>query len=408
MQTYEITALYKILLSINVILFACGCDSGDKIIVDHTITPRLQEMLTREFGNYRRDNTNLPEGAGIMMYVESADGSQMVSSGLPEGADGDWHYRIASISKTFTAAGIMLLDQQGKLDIDHVLTTIIPGDSKPYLPDSPDYQIPYKDSITIRNLLSHRAGIYDVFNNPIPETSSFPYAGMYYNEYVYTELNDPDHQFTADELAGLLSHDNLYTNPPDTEYEYTDTGYTLLAKIIEEVAGVTYEQFLVDNFFAPLGLKQTTAPWRGDDIILPVPYFHGFSSIGEDFFDTTEDNMSSTVGPGNIISTPADIAHWLRMILSGRGGLSESQIEKMAAVPEGNTSYALGISNSALGMGHTGAHPGYVNIAFYRPDDDVAIVLVTPFIDYSHVEDHFNMLLDVYQKALEIMGYVEE
>ncbi len=369
-----------------------------------TTQQRLQEMLNSKYAAYKSAN-GLPENAGIIVYLLSPKGSWTAAAGLPAGADENWHYRIASVSKTFTAASIMLLDQQGKLKIDDTLTALIPQTSFPYLPDSPNYAIPYKEQITIRQLLSHRAGIFDVFNNPVPASSSYPYAGDYYNDYVYMKMNEPDHQFTSDELAGVISNNKLFTKPPDTEYKYSDTGYTLLSKIIERVSGKSYDRFLLENFLTPIGLTQTSAPWSAYDTTLPSPFLTGYVNQGSGFVEIPEDNMSSQVGPGNIISTPSDIARWIRTLLSGRGPLTKEQVARMTTVPAGNTSYALGIGNSSIGMGHTGAHPGYVNIAAYNPEDDVAVVVVIPFIDYNKLPSHLELLIDVGKEARNIAGY---
>jgi D-alanyl-D-alanine carboxypeptidase len=369
-----------------------------------TAHPLIQAMVSEKYAAYKVAY-GLPDGAGLLVYLETPRGNLAAEAGLPAGAEETWHYRIASVSKTFTAASIMLLDQQGKLRIDDRLSDMIPGTDVPYLADSPNYAIPNKDRITIRQVLSHRAGIFDVFNNPIPEGSTFPYAGYYYNNYVYTVLNLPDHQFTADELIGVLAANKLSTGEPGETYHYSDTGYTILAKIVERVSGMSYDRFLRDNFWKPLGLDQTSAPWNGDDVSLPAPFLTGYVSDGTGFVPIVEDNMSSQVGPGNVISTAADLAHWVRALLSGRGPLSAEQIARMTLVPADNTSYALGIGNTPLGMGHSGAHPGYVNLAVYDPDDDVALVVVTPFIDYTKLNEQLAFMLDVGKEARRIAGY---
>ncbi|HOI23763.1 D-alanyl-D-alanine carboxypeptidase [bioreactor metagenome] len=364
----------------------------------------IESMVTEKYLMYKT-KYNLPDGAGVVVYIETPEGSAGATAGFLKGADETWHYRIASVSKTFTAASIMLLDQQGLLDIDDYITDMIPGKDIPYVSDSLNYAIPNKERITIRHILSHRAGIFDVFNNPVPESSPYPYAGQYYNYYVYEELKEPDHTFTADELFKVVAANKLSTGEPGVEYHYSDTGYTLLAKIVERVTAKSYDRFLKDNFFVPLGLNNTSAPWNGNDIGLPEPYLIGFVSDGLGFFEIAEDNMSSQVGPGNIISTPVDIARWIRSILSGRGPLTKEQIARMTLVPAGNATYALGIGNSLLGMGHSGAHPGYVNLVGYNPDDDVAVVVATPFIDYTNLNDHLAFMVEIGKEAKALAGY---
>jgi D-alanyl-D-alanine carboxypeptidase len=364
----------------------------------------IQAMVEAKYQAYKATN-GLPEGAGVILRMETPKGAYTAAAGLPAGADETWHFRIASVSKTFTAAAIMLLDQEGRLDIDDCVTDLIPGSEMPYLADSPNFEIPYKDRITIRQLLSHRAGVFDVFNNPIPTTSSFPYAGSIYNYYVYGELKEPDHTFTAEELSGVVAANALSHGEPGTLYHYSDTGFTLLAKIVERVAGMSYDRFLEKNFWTPIGLTNTSAPWNGNDYSLPEPYLDGYVIDGTDFFEFSEDNMSSQVGPGNVISTPADLARWVRTLLSGRGPLSKEQILRMRTVPTGNTTYALGLGNSPLGVGHTGAHPGYVNFSLYNPDDDVAVVIATPFIDYTKLSEQLSFMLELGKEAKRLAGY---
>ena len=393
-------------LSVLIICF-CAVLTISAQVVDgafDAVRPLIQAMVSEKYAAYKAAY-GLPDGAGVLVYLETPRGNLAAAAGLPAGADETWHYRIASVSKTLTAASIMLLDQQEKLRIDDRLSDPIPGTDVPYLADSPNYAIPNKDRITIRQVLCHRAGIFDVFNNPVPEGSEFPYAGYYYNNYVYTVLNEPDHQFTADELIGVVAANKLSTGEPGETYHYSDTGYTLLAKIVERVSGKSYDRFLRDNFWEPLGLNQTSAPWNGDDFSLPRPFLTGQVSDGTGFFEFMEDNMSSQVGPGNVISTAADLAHWMRALLSGKGPLSTEQVARMTLVPAGNASYALGIGNTPLGMGHSGAHPGYVNQVVYNPDDDVALVVATPFIDYTKLNEHLAFMLDVGKEARRIAGY---
>lgn len=381
------------------ILTAHSSDSAD------TVQSRIQEMVAAKYKDYKTAN-NLPENAGVIVHLQTPNGAFTAAAGLPSGTDQNAHYRIASVSKTFTAAAIMLLDQQGKLRIDDRLTDMIPGTKEPYLPDSPHYAIPFKDQITIRQVLSHRAGIFDVFNSPIKEA---PYDGVPYGQYVRSVLNEPDHQFTQDELAGVLAANKLCYSDEERNngYKYSDTNYTILAKIIERVSGKSYDKFLAGNLLIPLGLTQTSAPWSAYDSLLPEPYLRGYfrTDSKEDFEETTECNMSDQVGPGNIVSTPANMGQWIRTLLSGRGPLTKEQIARMTAVPEGNTTYALGIGNSEVGQGHSGAHPGYINLVAYHPQDDVAVVVVTPFIDYSKLHEHLAFITDIAKEARKIAGY---
>ncbi len=392
-------------------LFPCGnfarllgllaaAAAGNVLAADPTGS--LQAMLDAKVEDYRAATPN-PEGVGAIVFVAGPGGEWSASSGLSPGAGPDWHYRIASVSKTFTAAAIMLLDQQGKLRIDDKLTDLIPGTDVPYLPDSPGFAIPDKEHIRIRDLLAHRARIFDVFNTPLEGDS---YQGLPYAEHIKTVLREPDHQFTQDELIGVLAEKKLQVAEKDTAhgFKYSDTGYTILAKIIERVSGRSYDRFLAENFFQPMGLKNTSAPWSAYDTGLPEPFLRGRARMKpeEAFVEVTEGNMSDQVGPGNIISTPRDAARWMRTLLSARGPLSPEQVARMTTVPEGNTTYALGIGRNEARLGHSGAHPGYVNLVTWDPATDIAVAVVTPFIDYGDLPRHLAFLTETAKAARAI------
>jgi D-alanyl-D-alanine carboxypeptidase len=385
---------------LTAILTACGGGNSTD-----SIQPAIQEMLAGKFAAYKTAN-KLPDDSGILVHLQTPKGAWTAAAGFKADVNKNWHYRIASVSKTFTAASIMLLDQQGRLRIDDKLTDMIPGTTDPYLPDSDGFNIPFKSQTTIRQILSHRAGIYDIYNNPVPKTSVFPYRGRIYGDYV-TE-GDPNHQFTLDELIGVVAANQLYYTDAerDNGFHYSDTGFSVLAKIVERVSGKSYDRFIAENFLKPMGLAETSAPWSGYDTTIPAPFFTGYTRKDGVFFETVEYNMSDQVGPGNIISSPADMATWARTLLSGRGPLTKEQVKRMATEAEGNKSYGLGLGNTSVGVGHTGGHPGYVNLVAYNPDDDVAVVVVTPFIDYDKkLDDHMALLISVAQEARRIAGY---
>jgi D-alanyl-D-alanine carboxypeptidase len=379
-------------------LTACDTPASDEV------EARMQASVDHLYQQYRASH-NLPDGAGVLVRLASPRGTWTVTSGMPQGTGADSHYRIASVSKTFTAASIMLLYQQGKLNLDDRVTQSIPGTTDPYLPATPEYAIPYKNQITIREILSHRAGIFDVFNDPIPKTSKAPYAGELYNTYM-SKYSGPDHQFTVDELAGVLSQNQLSFFKPGTEYHYSDTGYTLLVKIVERVAETTFSTFVAKNLLEPIGLPKTEVAWSAYDFGLPTPSITGYVNAGQGFQPTSEDNMSSQLGPGSVNSTPTDMTHWIGTLLSGRGPLTSQTVAEMTTVPTGNGTYALGISSTELGLGHSGAHPGYVNLVQYDPKQDVSLDVVTPFIDYTQpMDQHLALLIEIGKQAREAAGY---
>lgn len=366
---------------------------------------RIDRALQKTFAKYRASH-DLPKKAGILVHTITPAGTWTSTSVLPKSVGRNTHYRVASVSKTFTAAAVMLLHQRGKLDINHRVAANIPGTEDAYLPHVPDYDIPYRDQITIRQLLSHRAGVFDLWNDPIPEDAPVPYAGQYYNAYR-AGLTGVDTQYTVDELAKVLSESRATFGPPDTMYKYSDTGYNLLTKIVQRVSGKPFAAFVQTELLDPMGLRETTVVTNAYDSGIPAPNVRGWADLANvGWMSVMEDNMSSQVGPGSVISTPSDIARWMSGLVSGEGPLKPRTVRTMTKIPAGNTTYALGLSTTKYGTGHSGAHPGYINIVQYDAKSKAVVVVLTPFIDYTQpLDDHLALLETVVEQTRAITGY---
>jgi len=332
----------------------------------------LQYSLDTTWQNFTAQLPNYQGGLGV--YIVSPKGTWFVSSGLDAGASAGSHFRAASITKSFTAAAIMLLDQQGKLNIDDTVTDLIPGTAMPYLPDDTSYQIPYKNRITIRQLLEHRANIFDQVNSPIPYTVSAWYAGQFYSMAIVMQV-DRYHQFTLDEMARLISRHQLTYGEPGIEHRYSNGGYTLLAKIIERVSGKPYHEFVTDELLVSNQLNETSLPYLGSDTALPTPFLHGYLYQSSTAVDITMFNMSCAIGEGNVISSFRDLVTFYRNLFTGKAGLNPTQVSRMMECPVSNESYGLGIKYiEGLGYGHTGSQLGYLAVAVYDPTNDCMII----------------------------------
>ncbi len=135
------------------------------------------------------------------------------------------YFRFASTTKNFTATAILKMHQDGWLNYTDRIVNPIPGSAVPYVPSTPAWNIPYKDRITIRQLLQHNAGVYDVDNAPVPGCEGLSYVG-------YKLAQDPDHQFSSPELVEQVAIHNLsFFTPGSVNYHYSDTGYTILSEI---------------------------------------------------------------------------------------------------------------------------------------------------------------------------------
>ncbi|NCC26060.1 MAG: class A beta-lactamase-related serine hydrolase, partial [Deltaproteobacteria bacterium] len=236
----------------------------------------------------------------------------------------------------------------------------------------------------IRMVLMHRAGIFDLSNQNIEEneaTKDEPYVKLNYLEYVMAQ--DPDHQFTFDEMFGVIAKGRqAQFSPPGLKYQYSDTGYCLLAVIVERVSGKTYGDFVRDELLVPNNLNETSLPWQGANDTLPTPFVPGFLWHNSTLADVTLSNMSAFVGNGNMITTPGDLSSWCRRFFSGQAGLRIDTVETMMdGLPTSNGStstYGLGIRfTEKEGYGHSGAHEGYLTLMGYKPEIDTCYVMVS-------------------------------
>ncbi|MDD4178977.1 MAG: serine hydrolase [Candidatus Margulisbacteria bacterium] len=368
--------------------------------LNHSHQTALASLLSSKWESYAAGKTNF--GGGLAMYIISPKGDFYASANMPGGTK-DAHFRGASTTKSYTSAAIMLLHQQGKLNINDLITANIPGSSEPYVPATSDYNIPNKNEITIKLLLNHRAGVWDVANSDIPSKETVPYAGKNYIDYI-KELA-PEHTFTFDELVGVVATCEISYFAPDTDYHYSDTGYSMLGKIVERVSGQRFDQFIAANLLTPNGLTETSFPYLGNDRTIPSPYETGYQYLSNTLTDVTVDNMSGHVAEGNVITTPADLAKWVRALITGQSGLTAATVSLMTTEATVRN-YGLGIFKvTGLGFGHNGAHNGYLTTAFCDPAQDVTVVMSATVINWGDLGSEIKFLYDTSRAAKNLLGY---
>lgn len=311
------------------------------------------------------DDYSLP---GMTVAVAGPDGVMTIALGF---ADRENNRRMsngttmlaASIGKTFVAATLLQLLDEGQLSLDDPVSRWL-GDRDWF------DRLPSANDITLRHLLQHRSGLPD-------HVHLDAFAKLW-----------PDRVdgVTAEELIGLvLDSEPLF--PPGEGWAYTDTGYLLLGLVIERVTGRPYEEVVRERFIAPVGLS-STGP--SNSISLPSlarGYVETGSGLGLPSY-TTDDagvmlwNSALEWTGGGLYANARDLAIWGRAFLSGRI-LSEAAYRealKGVPVPESDTAsfYGLGISirtESDFGpvYGHHGWIPGYVSSLQYYPAYDTAV-----------------------------------
>lgn len=393
------------LLVLCVLMISCS----DSPVNNPTVNTneKIQNMID-SLADYYKTQHSINDG-GFFLKVLTSNENMFVSSNVSLNFASDNHYRIASVTKTFTAAAIMLLHQQGKINIYDNITMNIPGTSEPYVPVSADWELPFKNQITIELLLQHRAGVFDLKNQSIPANVQQPYAGQFYIEYIKALPGNSQHTFTFDELAGVVSANNLYNFAPDpNQFHYTNTGYSILGEIIQRASGMSYSEFLKQNFFIPLGLNNTYSIWNGSDNQIPSPGISSFLYEDGNMTVTDRDNMSANVAEGNLVSSPDDASRWISLLLNGNAGVNMANVELMKQVVStgpGGEAYGLGLAYiPELGFGHNGAHLSYLTTTAYNPDTGITFLVGSNFMYVPGLGEQVKSMTNLVKSALTVVN----
>jgi CubicO group peptidase (beta-lactamase class C family) len=194
------------------------------------------------------------------------------------------NFRLASVTKQFTAMAIMLLIHDGKLAYDDSLTAIFP--------EFP----PYGKSITVRNLLTHTSGLPDF--EEIMERQGKNGGSSW----------TPERQIQDEEVLALLEAQSAGKFAPGTRWEYSNSGYVVLGLVVRKVSGMPYGDFLNRRIFTPLEMKQTVVYEKGKNSVHDRAYGH--SKENDRFVETDQSATSATEGDGGIYSNVEDMAKW--------------------------------------------------------------------------------------------------
>ena len=314
-----------------------------------------------------------PQGEFTVSY-----GTTLLGATSPPAAD--THFRIASNTKTMTAAVIVLLAQEGKLSLNDPVSKYVPG-------------VPNGDNITITELLNMRSGLYDYTSDRIISK---------------TIDTDPAKVWTpAEVLAIAFAHPPNFS--PGKQYEYNNTNYALLGLVAEKVDGKPLAQIMHDRWFGPLNMQHTELPFSTVNTI-PKPYSHGYlygsssvALVGEPPYspeiqaaaragtllpkDYTNVNHSFASAAGGVISTANDLAIWIKALVGGKVLNADYQRRWFDSLqpedpskPNGQK-YGYGIVQLSWGPNtiyfHGGETPGYNSKISYDLPNDVTLIVWT-------------------------------
>ena len=282
-------------------------------------------------------------------------------------------FELASIGKQFTAMGILLLEKQGKLDLDDSL--------RKFYPD-----LPYH-SITIHQMLTHTSGLPDYFD-------------FMYNNWDLRKI-----AYNNDVIKIMVKEKPVIHFKPGTKWEYCNTGYVLLASIIEKVTGSTFDDFMDKNILKPLLMKQSlpSSPRLKDK--RPENYAFGYiwsDSLNHFILPDSLPEYDWTYfpygikGDGSINSTSRDLLKWSRFLFENDLGLDTlvrklmhphvlcdsarvASYERYNGTSKLHYGYGVFIGENEFGdfIYHGGQWPGYMTEMFHYKNDDITIIVLS-------------------------------
>jgi CubicO group peptidase (beta-lactamase class C family) len=262
-------------------------------------------------------------------------------------ADVSTLYEIGSITKQFTAAAILQLQEEAKLDIDDKLSK--------YLPDAP-----HAGELTLRQLLSHTSGLPEYFDGPD----------------IDQEATKP---VTFAQLMARIA-DKPLTFAPGSRMAYNNTGYILLGRVIEVVSHQTYRDYVRTHLLDRAGMKRTYTVANEPQLTnMAVGYRVKEGALQP--APTIHDSFGWSAG--NLVSTVDDLANWSRALAAGKI-VSEKSYREMttpAVISQGPSDYGLGLFVDSIRdqprIGHTGGSFGFTTADEFFPKQNVRIIAFT-------------------------------
>lgn len=292
-------------------------------------------------------------GAAVIVVADGevvyrgARGMANLELGVP--LNPDMVFRLGSITKQFTCAAILLLEEQGKLAVSDPITKFLP-----------DYPV-HGHTITIEHLMHHTSGI-------------FSYTGIpgYMDEEIRRDL-------TTEELVDVFKNQAMEFAPGE-RWSYSNSGYVLLGAIVEKASGVSYAEFVRQNIFAPLGM--TSSHYGGDQLI--PRRVAGYVRDGETYANAPYLSMTQPHAAGSLLSTVDDLARW-DAALYGDELLSEASRQRMFTAAKLNggesTGYGYGFGVGTLrgtpSIAHGGGIFGFTTFAVRLPAERVYVAVLS-------------------------------
>ncbi len=259
------------------------------------------------------------------------------------------NYRLASVSKQFTAAAVLLLAQSGKLTVNDPV--------QKWLPSLP----PITANMTLHHLLEHTSGVLDY-----EDLMEKPYDG---------QISDAG-------VLALLEKQNQLNFPPGSRYRYSNSGYALLALVVERASGQRFPEFLRDHIFRPLGMDNTLAYVVNGPAVPHRAW--GYSEQNSHWQRTDQNAYSAVLGDGGIYSNSDDLTKWDAALNDNRlfseDTLAQVFAKHVEVIDGQETSYygyGWRISNDGSRQWHSGESIGFRNTLIRWPNQRLTVIVLS-------------------------------
>jgi len=253
------------------------------------------------------------------------------------------NFRLASVTKQFTAMAILMLIDDGKLELDTTLGELYPEINA------------YATDITIRQLLQHQSGLPD-YEPMVPEDAT-------------RQVHD------ADVLDMMLTAGETYFEP-GTEYRYSNSGYAVLAMIVEKLSGTSFAGFLDERIFTPLGMDSTVALEEGVSTVPNRAYGYSVTDNGVEFSD--QSLYSAVLGDGSVYSSLDDLYKWHQALYDLELISPELEAEMLTpSLEDYGFGWRIDRYDGHRRYHHSGSTSGFRNFVQRFPDERLTVIVLT-------------------------------
>lgn len=367
---------------LSVFLGACLCLSSITLNAtpNHEITPRINDFITELKGLQKKGLLDgevlIAQGDNILLDLKSN-----------EIRDLEPQFMIGSVSKQFYAVALLkslydssqasteenkISDVKTKLHMP--IATFLPAQASVWNGEMPSWA----HTITLHQLLTHTSGLFNYSDS----------EGFEYNDQLDTRMKFFEYPHSAADIIALVAKTPLEFDP-GSRFAYSNTGYMLIAEVIESLTKMPVSEYLNHTLFKPLGLASTTNPNTGrlNDLskdplcrrLVKEGRFDPIHNPKRVYNPLHHEDISVAKGAASIVSTANDLLKWNQALHKHKTVLPESLYQLLITENLDGYAYGLGVQKNALGLtlGHSGVIGAYRTHLLYAPNQDISIIVLS-------------------------------